>query len=168
MQPPRMRPLLRARVALPRPELVRRIEAALDLPEATCRGRASSRYAALMVREEVRHFWSPTLQLEIFDEGTGVRLWGRFGPHPEVWVLFIGLYAVTGFSVIAGLVLGGAQAFIDQEPWGFLIAAGSVAFGLCVYAASFFGQRIGHAQMIVLETFLREAAAAPIEVLDGP
>jgi hypothetical protein len=168
MQTPRMRPLLRARVALPRMELVRRLEAALDAPDATCRGRASARYAALMVREEVRHFWSPTLQLEIFDEGAGVRLWGRFGPHPEVWVMFLGLYAVTGFSVIAGLVLGGAQAFIDQEPWGLLIALGSLIFGLCLYAASFFGQRIGYGQMIVLESFLRAAAAAPIEVLDGP
>jgi hypothetical protein len=82
--------------------------------------------------------------------------------------MFLGLYAVTGFSVIAGLVLGGAQAFIDQEPWGLLIALGSLAFGLCLYAASFFGQRIGYAQMIVLESFLRAAAAAPIEVLDGP
>lgn len=168
MQPPRMRPLLRARVALPRPELVRRIEAALDAPGAACAGRTSARHAVLLVPEADRHFWSPTLDLELVDEGHGVRLWGRFGPHPDVWVLFLGLYAVSAFSVIAGLVLGGSQALLEQEPWGLLIALGSLSFGLLVYAASFFGQRVGHAQMIILETFLRQAAAVPIEILDGP
>ena len=165
MQPPRMRPLLRARVALPRKELLRRIERALDQPGAPCRGRTSNRNASLLIREADRHFWSPAIDLELDDEGEVTRLWGRFGPHPDVWGLFLGLYAVSVFSTIAGLVLGYAQWFIGAPPWGLLVALGSVTFGLVVYATSFIGQRLGHDQMIVLETFLRESAAVPIEIV---
>ena len=64
-----------------------------------------------------------------------------------------------------GLVLGYAQWFIGAPPWGLFVALGSVVFGLVVYATSFIGQRLGHDQMIVLETFLRESAAVPIEIV---
>lgn len=165
MQPPPMRPLLRARVALPRAELRARIEAALDRADSPCRGRTSTRNAALLIHEAQRHFWSPSIDLELDDEGQTTRMWGRFGPQPDVWGLFLGLYAVSVFSTIAGLVLGFSQWFIGDPPWGLLVCLGSVVFGLLVYATSFVGQRLGHGQMIILETFLRDAAQVPIEIL---
>lgn len=168
MQPPPMRPLLRARVALPRAELRARIEAALDRADSPCRGRTSTRNAALLIHEAQRHFWSPSIDLELDDEGPTTRMWGRFGPQPDVWGLFLGLYAVSVFSTIAGLVLGFSQGFIGAPPWGLLVSLGSVAFGLVVYATSFVGQRLGHGQMIILETFLRDAAQVPIEILPEP
>jgi len=168
MKPPRMRPLLRARVALPRAELRARIEGALDRADSPCRGRTSTRNATLLIHERHRHFWSPSIDMELDDEGPTTRLWGRFGPEPDIWGLFLGLYAVSVFSTIAGLMLGFCQWFIGGPPWGLLVCLGSVGFGLAVYATAFIGQRLGHDQMIILETFLRDAAQVPIVVFPEP
>lgn len=167
MSRPRMRPLLRAHVNLPRAELMARLVRALEAPGAPVVGQHSIRQLILQLPPGQRRFFSPTLDLNLIDDGEAVQLCGRYGPQPDIWGLFLGLYAVSLFSTLAGLVLGSSQALLDLPPWGLLVALGSAAFGGLLYLGSFVGQRLSAHQMHVLGDFLAEAAGAPIQPEPG-
>jgi hypothetical protein len=78
---------------------------------------------------------------------TGSLLRGRFGPHPELWTLFIFLYAGGGFLAILGLMLGFVQWQSGLEAWGFWGACvGFPGLG-ALYAVSATGQSLSAHQM---------------------
>lgn len=162
-----MRPRVHARLPIHRVELVKRVEAAFKAADSTCLGTISSHQLTFRIADKERHFWSPFLDLEIVEKEDSVELFGLYGPHPDVWGLFLGFQAVAVFSAIAGIVLGLCQWSLGEYPWGGFILGGSCAFGLCIYFTSLLGQRIGASQVAVIEQFLRTTAAVPFEELSA-
>lgn len=57
--------------------------------------------------KQEQHFWTPQLHLEINDlEDTGSKLYGLFGPNPNIWLAFMFLHFIVatvfiGFSIWA-------------------------------------------------------------------
>lgn len=132
-----------------------------EAPDSPFRFVALGAHAEVRVREEMAHFWSPRLTLEVLDgpEGRPV-LGGLYGPSPEVWTLFLAVYAFLFFSALFGGLLGISQLFVGQSPWGLLCVPAAVFLAAVPYAASLVGQRLAAEQMDLLRTFLDEALAA--------
>ena len=101
----------------------------------------------LFVEEEERTFWSPHLSVQVEEADSGSRLHGRYAPHPEVWTLFVFLYAVFGFAAVGGLGWGFAQSVLGQPMWGLLVTPAALLAIAALYWGARLGQRRTSAQM---------------------
>ena len=81
--------------------------------------RSRGRCADLYLDQKARKLWSPYLSIQVEEGENGTILRGRYGPHPEVWTLFMFLYAAVGFLAVMGLMLGFVQWQSGMAPWGF-------------------------------------------------
>jgi hypothetical protein len=115
-----------------------------DYEECT---RSKGRCAYFFVNEEERTVWSPHLSIQVEQEAEGSLLRGRFGPHPELWTLYMFLYTAVGFLAVIGLMFGFVQWQSGMTPWGLW----GVAIGLpglaVLYGISATGQRLSAHQM---------------------
>jgi len=157
------RPRQRPRVEIPVPLPVERVSAllseGLNNQECPCEGSVSRRHAWIHIRDQDRHFWSPTLDLSLEEAPEGTVLRGRFGPHPSVWTMFVFIYAGLGvLGTITGMY-GLSQLILDQAPWAF--AASAACFSLIgfVYGAAFIGQGLGGEQVAQIRIFLDRSVA---------
>lgn len=115
-----------------------------DYEECT---RSKGRCAYFFVNEEERTVWSPHLSVQVEPTSEGSVLRGRFGPHPELWTLYMFLYTAVGFLATMGLMLGFVQWQSGMEPWGFW-GIGIGLPGLAVlYGVSATGQRLSAHQI---------------------
>jgi len=109
--------------------------------------RSLGRCAEFFVKEDERRVWSPCLSVQVEPAPEGSLLRGRFGPHPELWTLFMFLYTAVGFLAVMGLMLGFVQWQSGLEAWGFWGAyLGFPGLGV-LYAVSATGQRLSAHQM---------------------
>ncbi len=109
--------------------------------------RSKGRCVDLFVEGDERRVWSPYLSVQLEPSNDGSLLRGRFGPHPELWTLFVFLYASVGFFTVLGLILGFVQWQSHMAPWG-LWGAWIGGPGLAIlYTVSAIGQRLSAHQM---------------------
>jgi hypothetical protein len=121
--------------------------------------RSKGRCAEFFVKEEERRLWSPCLSVQVEPTREGSLLRGRFGPHPELWTLFMFAYASIGFLALMGLMLGFVQWQSGMAPWGFWGAGiGLPGLGI-LYAVSAMGQRLSAHQMDELKERIDELVA---------
>ncbi|MGW8266291.1 MAG: hypothetical protein ACWGSQ_07980 [Longimicrobiales bacterium] len=126
--------------------------------------RSKGRCADFFVKDSERRVWSPCLSVQVEPAPAGSLLRGRFGPHPELWTLFMFLYAAVGFLAVMGLMLGFVQWQSGLEAWGFWGAyLGFPGLG-ALYAVSATGQHLSAHQM----EELRERLDALLEGLRSP
>jgi len=115
-----------------------------DYQECT---RSKGRCAYFFVDEDERKFWSPHLSVQVEPDGEGSLLRGQFGPHPELWTLYMFLYTGVGFLATIGLMLGFFQLQSGMTPWGFWGLAIGVPGIIILYAISATGQKLSAHQM---------------------
>jgi hypothetical protein len=118
--------------------------------------RSKGRCAYFFVDEEERRLWSPHLSVQVEPKTSGSMLRGRYGPHPEVWTLFMFLYTAVGFLAIIGLMLGFVQIQSGMDPWGLWgvwIGVPGLAF---LYGISAMGQKLSAHQMEELRSRIDE------------
>ena len=162
MERPHLRPRFRAVVPCHPDHALANFEKRLDQPDCLFEGSIKKRHLSLTLREEYRHAWSPVLNVDaeplvpvkgISPELMGTLLRGHFGPHPNIWTLFLALYAGIIFSALFMTVLGYAQWMAEQTPWAFAvlpIAAIAVSF---LFTSAHLGQKKAQAQMQQLQEF---------------
>jgi hypothetical protein len=109
--------------------------------------RSKGRCAYFFVQEEERTFWSPHLSVQVEPSEGGSLLRGRFGPHPELWTLYMFLYTAVGFLATIGLMLGFVQWQSDMDPWGLWGVCLGVPGLAILYAVSAAGQRLSAHQI---------------------
>jgi len=126
--------------------------------------RSKGRCAEFFVKEEERRLWSPCLSVQVEPAPRGSLLRGRFGPHPELWTLFMFIYTAVGFLAVMGLILGFVQWQSGMSPWGFWAAAFGFGGVGILFAVSATGQRISAHQM----TELKERVDALLSGLEAP
>jgi hypothetical protein len=144
-----MRPRFRRRTAVAPEEAFRRIREAVADPACPFRARFAENHghAELRVQERLRHFWSPTLSLEIRPDDDATTLHGLFGPHPAVWTFFMFVHFAAVTGALLGLALAWSQWSLDESAWGlWSLPAAGIASG-AAYAASLFGQRLARDEM---------------------
>ena len=111
---------------------------------------SAGRCMDLFVEDQDRTFWSPHLSVQVEDAEEGSRLHGRYAPHPEVWTLFVFLYAAFGFAALIGLGWGFSQVVLERAPWGLLLTPVALLGMGALYLGARWGQRRTRDQMIVL------------------
>ena len=140
-------------------KILERIENQFDIPKAHFIGWVSAKHAMIKILEENRHYWSPQLNIELdkIDKGTLLRC--LYGPNLTVWTLFIFFYMLISFLSLAGGMYGLTQITLNHTPWAFFAVPISVFLLLGVYLVARIGQKMGHEQMTILQTFLDEVLA---------
>ena len=151
-----IRPTFSISLALGADEAMELLRQRLDKTEFGKYTRSKGRCAYLFVDEEERKLWSPHLSVQVEPKERGSTLRGRFGPHPELWTLFLFLYSAVGFLAIMGLMLGFVQWTSNMDPWG-LWGVWIGTPGLAVlYGISALGQKLSAHQMEELKRRIDE------------
>lgn len=155
----RLRPRFEYVASCPPSDAPGRLGAALQRPEAPCRGRIYGTHAVLHVLHTEERVWSPFLSLDLgwHPEGTLVR--GLFGPKPSIWSLFVAAYAICGFGALFAGGFAFVQWTLEQPPWALWILPALALGALATYAFARYGQTRGRGQMDQLRSFLDDALA---------
>lgn len=105
-----------------------------------------------------RHFWSPTLDVNMekgADGKTTVRL--LMGPEASIWTMFMFFYTVAGLAVLTGIVLGYSQFSLGKGTFLlWLIPIGTALF-FVFYFAAIAGKVKAQEQMKHLMVFFKNA-----------
>ena len=120
----------------------------MDYDECT---RSKGRCAYFFVDEKERKIWSPHLSVQVEPATKGSLLRGQFGPHPEIWTLYMFLYTAVGFLATIGLILGFVQWQSNMDPWGFWGVWIGVPGLAVLYGISATGQKLSSHQMAELK-----------------
>jgi hypothetical protein len=160
--PARMRPRFEFVAPCPPAEAAGRLRAALDRPEAWCRGTVYRGHAVLHVPNTEERVWSPFLSLDLSSRGERTCVRGLYGPKPATWSLFVAAYAVCACLALFALVVGWAQWSLDQEPWAFAVLPAAALGALATYGLARYGQHRGRGQMEALRGFLEDAIDTPV------
>lgn len=120
-------------------------------------------YAELAIPPKQRHWWSPRLALRLGDQdatptSSSQLLHCRFQPEPGRWTMYMAMWAMLAVTTMLMIGLGYAQAAIGNTPtacvYGLPVAV-LLAAGL--YGSAIFGQRLGRAQVALLNQQLYRA-----------
>jgi hypothetical protein len=101
-----------------------------------------------------RHFWSPTLSLEVREEDGRPVAHGRFNPSPAIWTGFMLTYLALATIAIGASMWGAAQATLGRTPWAFVFIPACVLVGGAMFWASWVGQRLARAEMAAMRQTL--------------
>lgn len=163
MSSPEIRPQFTLYVGLAAGEALDAIEAHLRGGDAKVNGWVAHPYGELRMINEKGRFWAPRLSVYAEDTAGGVHLMCRLGPKPDVWTLYMALYAL---NIISALVFGGLvySKWTLGEPV-FWSSVGAIAPALIVaglYVSAFIGQGLGREDMHHLhEELMRALRARP-------
>jgi hypothetical protein len=97
--------------------------------------------------------------LEFDPEATPIRLRGRFGPRPEIWMAVAGTHFALAVLATMALCWAFVAWSMQETPWQ-LVGAGVAVLGiLAVHALALLGQRLAAHQMQQLQDAVDELAA---------
>tara|TARA_R110002072_G_scaffold232062_3_gene389417 strand:+ start:563 stop:1042 length:480 start_codon:yes stop_codon:yes gene_type:complete len=152
-----MRPRFSLKIPLAPSEVHRRLESQLARSECPCQSSVVGKHIEVTIRDDLRHFWSPHLSLELNPDADGSVLAGLFGPSPNVWTLFLAAYGFLALTAFFSGILGLVQVSLGDPAWGLALAGGSILACALPYAASQVGRSLAAEQMEELRRFLRES-----------
>lgn len=140
---------------------------ALESNEFELDGTLLKNHVIVKIPDEIHHYWSPELQLEInenymkddeysdHNEKTMIR--GFIGPRSTLWTMFIFFYIASGVLTLFGVVLGSSQQMLDQAVDGYWYAIlGSIGLGI-TFIASQIGQKMGEEQTTMFLNLIKKA-----------
>jgi hypothetical protein len=137
-------------------EVIECFDAALNSNEFKLDGSLLKNHVLVKIPEEIHHYWSPELQLEIIEnymkddeyadhqQNTIIR--GFIGPKSTVWTMFMFFYIAFGALTLLGIVLGSSQQMLDMEANGYWYAILGGLGLVTTFIASQIGQKLGDEQ----------------------
>lgn len=139
----------------------------LESKEFQLESRFVKNHILVHIPEEIHHYWSPELQLEVSEnpllddphaehkEKTMIR--GFVGPKSTVWTMFIFFYVACFALLLFGIILGSSQQMIETEVTGYWYAIyGGIGVTL-TFLASQIGQKMGEEQTKLLLNLIDKA-----------
>lgn len=162
----RPRPLVDVDVPLPRDVIMDRFRRALSA-EARCRGHVGRAELSLEVNGPERHAWSPRISLEVRPTEHGCHVRGHFGPHPNLWTLFVFIYSVQVVVVVSGAMYGLVQGMMSEPPTALWAALGATASLGLSCGVDLTGRRVGAGQMEAVRSFIDEVLPEARDRVDG-
>ena len=163
----RVRPRIKRFSNYPVDEVMDCFNEALESNEFTLDSTILKNHVIVKIPDEILHYWSPELQLEISEnylkddefsdnkEETMIR--GFIGPKSTVWTMFMFFYIGFGFLTLFGVVLGSSQQMLDQVTDGYWYAIlGGVGLVLA-FTASQIGQKMGDEQTKMFLNLINKA-----------
>ena len=145
-------------------ELIERVVGGIKDPSRRCVCRVVGRHVDITVAREDRHRFSPCLALEFEPTGTGTRVRGLVGPHPNVWTFYALTAIALVFLLLTALCGAYAQHVMDDRPWALWWALAFALLLAGMYAASQIGRRLARDQTSKLMRVLSDILG--IDTLD--
>lgn len=133
------------------------VQKALDQENTTCIGASNPKFISLRIPTAKQHYWSPQLSVTMSLENDKTVARGVYGPRPTVWTMFVFFYAVIGLALLVVTVIGLSTMTLDKGTMIFWWIPGLLILFLSLYLVAYFGQKIGHKQMITLQKFFEES-----------
>jgi hypothetical protein len=151
----RLRPRFEIMTSLSPGEFSSRFKQAVADEHSPCQGKSLPNYAVLRIPQKDQHYWSPQLSISIEDTDEGTLLRCLFGPRPAVWTMFIFFYAILALAgTIAGMY-GLSQWTLEKPAYALLLVPFFIILAIAVYLTARTGQKMGHDQMVIEDSFLR-------------
>lgn len=158
----RMRPRFQYVVPCPPAQALSSFQLRLQQPDCPYTGRIiQNRHIILRIAPEERHYWSPVLAVDAHPHPDGTLLRGYFGPHPNVWSLFVAMYAGTAFATLLACMYGVSQWLVQEPPLALGALPLGALMGLAIYGVALFGQRLAQDQMLQLRDFFTCTSCHP-------
>jgi len=154
---PSLRPKFEVTAAMSAKAAAESMQRALDAPDTGVEGFARDASAQVNVPADEAHFWSPQLDIKLDEVDGKARIRGRIGPHPQVWMLFIGLHLAIALSGIGGAIFGFSQWLIDAPPVGLWAIPAALVLHAFAAGAAFVGQGLGAEHVFRLRAFVDDA-----------
>lgn len=120
-----------------------------------CVGRSGQRHAFLEIQPDLRHFWSPTLDIVLRDHPEGTRLLGRFGPSPSIWTATMFVYGISATLSLGATSVALAQRIAQEPATALVLIPITAALALGTFLSTRVGALLGHHQMRWLARALR-------------
>ncbi len=162
----RVRPRFKIDVHLSMDDLTNKLSNALNEENALCIGKAKSGYATIYVPEKDQHYWSPQLNLTMEDNESGCTLRGLYGPRPAVWTLFVFFYSAIGFAALIILMIGLSRISLEKSGTILWLVPVFIVIIASLWLVSYYGQKLGEDQMIILHRFLEKSTGLNLDVHD--
>ena len=159
----RVRPKFHVEVPYSVEELNNKIDAGLKDEEATVRGWVNQYYAKLFIPRIDQHYWSPHLSVSFEESENGTMLRGVYGPRPAVWTMFVFFYAFIGFGILIVSILGTSYISLGKSGAILWLVPVLLIIFLTLYLVSYFGQKLGHDQMVTLHHFVEDCIGQEIQ-----
>lgn len=105
-----------------------------------------------------QHFWSPQLHLELADTDNGqTKLYGLFGPNPNIWLVFMFLHFVVA-TIFIGFGIWAYSNWSLEIDYFFqaLVAGSMIVVWILLYIIGRFGRDMAKPQMKELHAFFEE------------
>lgn len=149
----RMRPRFRETIPCHPDQAMEKFRMRLAQTNCPYVGAALSRHVTLSIRKSEQHYWSPVLNIDAEAHEQGTLLRGHFGPNPNVWTMFLAMYAAVIFSTIFTAMYACSQLMIGETPWAFWsLPIAAVLVGI-IYSIALMGQGLAQEQMHELRAF---------------
>lgn len=158
----RIRPRFRVETGFTVQQLVEKITARLEEENAPITGWVDGHYAKLSIPHANQHYWSPFLSLSFEETDSGTKIRGRYGPRQTVWTMFVFFYAIIGFAIMMVLILGTSYLSLDKSGAILWLVPVLIVVFLTLYLVSYFGQKLGHDQMVTLHHFVERCLGQDI------
>ena len=152
-----IRPRFNIETDIPKLELIERISSEIKSCNGKCKIDLVRNHIIFKIPEEMQHFWSPELSIEIEEHENNSVLRCILGPRSALWTMFATFYGVSAFTGIIGLVLGFSQWSIGNYPSGFWLVPVSLLLIAIAYLVAITGQKLSYNEMLFLKKKLYSA-----------
>lgn len=119
----------------------------------------------IRTRKENQHYWSPQVDLTFEDQENGCLIRGRYGPHPNVWTLFVLLYLAIGILALFVSILGFTRINLGLEARILWLLPVLAAMALGMYLVSQIGQKLGAAETFDIHHFVEHCLDMKIDIV---
>jgi hypothetical protein len=152
-----IRPRFKLDVKIPKYELITRISKEIKSCNGRCEINLLRNHIIFKIPEDMQHFWSPELSIEIEESEENSVLHCILGPRSAIWTLFATFYGLSLFAGLIGIVLGLSQWSIGNYPYGFWLVPASVILIALAYLIAITGQKLSYNEMLFLRSKLERA-----------
>ena len=159
----KMQPTFTLEMPLSKTDSIARFREAIDAAGLENHADSAGTCIDFKIDPAEQRFWSPHLSVQISDTDTGSQLFGRFSPRPEVWTMFMAIYAVVTIAIFAALIYGYVQWFLGESPWALAIVPAGVLIIGGLHLASLIGQSLSSDQMDLLRERLDRVILIALE-----
>jgi len=150
----RSRPKVHVEIPLPPQQVLEQFRSALEPQDALCQGHVGGSELSLTVRDADQHIWSPWVSLEVRGSESGTTLHGNIGPKPQLWSLFVAIYALLVFAFIGSTVYAIVQLTLNWPLTGVGAAAAALVALSGACSVDLMGRRQSEAQRDTLHHFI--------------
>jgi hypothetical protein len=141
-------------------ELGRRVKAEIATDD-TVEGLVLGDRIELLPRSSEQRLWSPQLTCDLAADDGGSILSCRFGPHPDVWTMYLAMHAIGAAATLGAAIYGASQHLAGQTPWALWALPAAPLMAALVWGLAFVGQNLGSEQMYALRRFLEKTVDVP-------